>query len=466
MDEHRVSMFVSHKVASHRQAALKIRDILQSRTERLDVHICEDIQAGNVFREWINRSIAEANLMLVILPRTDSDLQWIATEIGKFQAIAPRGRLIALKHRSDEIPDIIRDRQVIDAIKELIAEKFLEPLYRQGEFTGSGRPLNTRVSNADIARDAQEIEDAIACVLPMRSEFCASLVVETPRLCAATGVDEARVTAFYGFGEILDWQRQSFSWRELRERAAQDRGKGTFWVSEMEQVMIGAAQQDSPRIMSSTLRGRGNKAGLIFRPALDHVDYIVDKPVRFQFAFHEVLVPELVRTRGALGDIFNLLYVATRVRSEVLYPFLIKPWIENDGPPSKWEMSKEEREDLIGKVIGSLRVIDLQIERHNMLEAVSSAFDGDDRQLIARMMRERQSIKMAIETAGRQSDLEKLMCDLKQALDMNCRVIGLLAAKFQQLVSEETVDIKEMLQQHSGAPASAERGQHRDGRQR
>ena len=207
--------------------------------------------------------------------------------------------------------------------------------------------------------------------------------------------------------------------------------------------------------MSSTFRGRGDEAGQIFRLALDRVDYVDDKPVRFQFAFHKVLVPELVRARGSLGDVFNLLYVAARVRWEVLYPFLIKPWLENhDGQPSKWEMSKEERDELIGKVLGSLRVIDIQIERHNMLEAVSSAFDGAaDRVLIARMIEKRQSIKTAIESAGRQNDFEKLMCEMKLALDLNCRVMGLLAGKFHQLVSEDTIQMQKMLQPTSDGPS-------------
>jgi hypothetical protein len=32
------------------------------------------------------------------------------------------------------------------------------------------------------------------------------------------------------------------------------------------------------------------------------------------FRLHEVLAPELVRGQGAIGDVFNLLYIATRVR--------------------------------------------------------------------------------------------------------------------------------------------------------
>jgi len=454
MADQRVSMFVSHKVASHKRAAVRIRDILQSRTERLDVQICETIDAGVDWRKWIRDHIAQAHMMLVILPRTPAELQWIGVEIGSFQAEVPGGRLVALKRPSDPVPDIVANLQVIDSVKEVIKEKFLEPLYRHTTFTGLDAPLNGRVSDLDISRDAQEIAEALAGVLPTRSEsFGESLVVETSELDVTRDLDEAQVIAFEGFSAILNWQRQVFTWSELRQRAAEAKGKGTFWVTEMQQVMTEAVRQDCPkRIMSSTFRGRGNTAGRIFRPVLDRVDYIENKPVRFHFVFHEVLVPELVRARGTLGDVFNLLYIATRVRWEVLYPFLIKPWLANDGLPAKWEMSKEEQDELVGSVIRSMRLIEFQIERHDMLESVFAAFDGTDRRVIAQMLQERQSITDAIEAAAQQNDLARLMEDLKHALDLNCRVMELLAGRFQQLVTEDTGRLREMLRETASEP--------------
>jgi hypothetical protein len=41
MGEQRVSLFVSHKVKYHKEAAKRIKEILQARAERLDVYICE-----------------------------------------------------------------------------------------------------------------------------------------------------------------------------------------------------------------------------------------------------------------------------------------------------------------------------------------------------------------------------------------------------------------------------------------
>src|ERR1039457_2076833 len=127
---------------------------------------------------------------------------------------------------------------------------------------GAAPPLNRRVSDTDIAHDAQEIADAVEGVLPMRHEAIGcSLLVETAELKpdVTEDLDRAQVTAVERFSEILNWQRRSFTWRELRERAAKDTGKGTFWVTEMQDVIMDAVRQDRPRIMSRSEERRVGK---------------------------------------------------------------------------------------------------------------------------------------------------------------------------------------------------------------
>jgi hypothetical protein len=60
-------------------------------------------------------------------------------------------------------------------------------------------------------------------------------------------------------------------------------------------------------------------------------------PWRYHFVFHEVLVPELVRGPGRIGEVFSLLYNATRVRWEVLNPFVVNLSLAKDTPPTQWK---------------------------------------------------------------------------------------------------------------------------------
>src|SRR6476620_2763867 len=119
MPDQRVSMFISHKVANHKRTAMRIKEILESRTERLDVLICEEISAGDRWREWIANCIVHSQILLVLLPDFATDLTWIADEIGRFQSACPTGRLVVLKSPFlREVPDIVRDRYIIEASKD------------------------------------------------------------------------------------------------------------------------------------------------------------------------------------------------------------------------------------------------------------------------------------------------------------------------------------------------------------
>ena len=413
MSEQRVSMFVSHKVGSHRRAAGRIKAILESRTERLDIYICEEIPAGDRWREWIEEHISHSQILLVLLPAASANITWIVAEIGRFQAACPAGRLIILRHPSVPIPDFVGDRQIVDASKEELQRQFLEPLYRHSAFTGLDAPLNPRVTEIDLGRDAQDIEDALLGIVDSRSElFGESLVVESYFLDGKTssGLGSAIVRAPNGCSQILNWNRRSFSWDELRARAAEDKGKGTFWVTEMEHVITDVAQQNRPMVMTSTFRGRGTTAGQIFKPQLNRVDFVDDRPVRYHFVFYEVLVPELVRGPEQLGEVFNLLHIATRVRWEVFNPFLVNLSLAKHTPPSKLDLSPEAQHELIGRVSRSLRIIELEAERHQMLhEAAFGAFEGNERELVAQLFRERALIKAAIHAAADRDDFEQLM---------------------------------------------------------
>ena len=52
--------------------------------------------------------------MLVLVPHDRTDLTWIQSEISRFEAVCPTGRLVVLKFQADPIPDTLRERQIID----------------------------------------------------------------------------------------------------------------------------------------------------------------------------------------------------------------------------------------------------------------------------------------------------------------------------------------------------------------
>jgi hypothetical protein len=458
MTNDRVKMFISHKVATHKDAAECIKEILESRTERLDVYICEEIKAGDRWREWIDENIAGSSILLVLLPHTDKnvDLTWVADEIGKFQAYCKDGRLVVLKYPSDPIPGFLQDLQVIELSKNELITQFLQPLYQDPKFINLDAPLNPRINDIQLLRDADEIEQALLGMVNIHKEFFGeSLVVDTTNLDVTmpAGMENAVVRAPNGCKQILNWSRTFFTWKDLRARATEEKGKGTFWVSEMEQVIAEVAMQNIPEVMTSTFRGRGDEAGKIFRPQLESVEYVGEKPVKYQFFFHEVLVPELVRGSGPIGEVFNLLHIATRMRWEVLNPFLIK--LLGDTPPSQLEMSEEERKQIIDHVMRSIRIIDKEADRHNMLDpSIANAFESSDSKKIDSLLSERRRIRDVIADASNRNDFVQFMKVLIEELELNGEVTEALAKRFLELVQDDRREVKEQMEKIQSVDSS------------
>jgi hypothetical protein len=450
MPDQRVSMFVSHKIATHREAARRIKQILEGRTDRLDVHICEEIIPGDVWRKWIEERIAHSQLMLVLIPRNTADMTWIQDEISRFLVVCPKGRLVMLKFPSDPLPDTLRDRQILDITVDHLNERFLKPLYRSQELTDLPVPLNSRVADSDLKRDAEQIEEALRGMNDLRSDrYVESLVVETIGLDDVTtpaGLAAARVKAPNGCAQILNWNRSEFRWDELRARAAEEKGKGTFWVSEMEQAIAEVAKQSRPRVMSSTFRGRGHVAGQIFRPQLARVDFSADNiPVRYHFAFYEVLVPELVRGQGPVGGVFNLIYMATRVRWEVLNPFLVNVCLPDGTVPASLRLSPGEQLELIQRVKTSLRIIELEAERNDMVNVARESFGGSEHNPVMDLLARREAIKSAIEAAADRQDFAQLTEQLTNGLKFNCEAMEVLAKRFLELAQEDRQRVQQMI---------------------
>lgn len=435
MAEQRVSLFISHKVDCHKEAAKRIKEMLQARAERLDVYICEDTGAGVKWRDLIKEKLTDAHVLLLLLPPSGLDTSWIKSEIKFFEDAHPNGWIIPFKCEDDKVPDFIKERQVVDATDENFYKFLLVPLFKGDPNTKLKTPLNTRITDSDLRRDAKEIEDIVRGLAPYKSKsYGEYLVVEVCGLDVGESFDDATVHAPDGCVEILNWQKKEFSWAELVQWANEEKGKGTFWVTEIEDVIKATCKDKCPPVMTSTFRGRGGSSvSRIFEPHLYNVDYVDDKPVRFYFSFHQVLTPELVRGTGQIGDIFNALYTATRMRWEILEPYYVKNI-------SQLPTNPDEQKQLIGHVINSLRVIDEYSERHNVIDDVYNDFKSNGNENLGdlvQFIKLRKTIKDNLVKAAQDNNFKQFIDQLSKALPLNLRVTEMLAEEYLKLVRED-----------------------------
>ena len=440
------SLFVSHHVSTHKIAAERIKQVLESRSPRLEVETCESMFAGQHIRHWIKTNLCKSKLLIVLLPEHENELQWIKREVNFFRKVCEEGYVVVLKQQAQPRPRFADEILVVETSQEELRTRFLEPLFHRTTYTGLPKPLNSTISLEDLDNDANEIRLVLSKTLVQ--DYGNRVTVDmTSAFNVSSKFDlrNAWVTASLAFGKLLNWDKETFRWHELRARAKKDPGKGTFWVDEMKSVMQDVANNSQPRVMSSTFRSLGESRGRIFQPQLTEVQKVAGRPIRFEFAFYQVLSPELVRGPEDLGAIYSLLYLANRIRWEVLNPFLVNRYIRQGQYRSDHSLTSKKKYETIQQIRHSFECIEAEEVRHEIVDKGVKAFDHEERSKIQPLINERELIRSEIAAAIEDLDFERLMKWLARSLDLNSRIMQVLADKFRELTNNDRAKVEAIL---------------------
>jgi hypothetical protein len=326
----RVGIFISHKLEDA-ALAKQLKTVLASLAKgRLAVYISEEIHPGDPWEEEIRTKLRASQIFLLLYTNPEYDWGWCLYEAGLFSPLeAGRGRrLICLFPADGDPPRQLQNLQGVRARKKELMENFLHPLCRHTTLTGMSSPLNAKITDDELERKAEEIASLIVSTRTQPRYYNESFIVnvskESMQLNAASPREaipnSALIEATSGCKTILNVDDETFSWETLRELAEKDRGKGTFWVDEIGQVMCDVARRIPPKLMTSTFREP--RGGKIYRPIFHQADRKNGEPFRYYFLFHEELAPELVRGPDRVGELFSLLRLGNRIRWEVAEPYI------------------------------------------------------------------------------------------------------------------------------------------------
>ena len=383
--------------------------ILEARTERLDVCICEEIPAGDqLCVNVIADRLAHTQLLLVVLPPSIDGLD---VDRRRNWPVRIRVRRLAIWSVLKFPPDpryrtIVRGSPaIVDITNEQLHQRFPRPLFCQSTLTDLAVPLNEPGVRAIPSETLEQIR-TVHCSWDLRIESFRGVLPgqSTPRRSDVAGARDfgnARVRAQW-LCEHSQLSLQHVLVEPAQSTRGERRGSGTFWVNEMEQVIIDVARQNRPRVMTSTFRGRGQVAGQIFRPQLERVDDLNDTPVRFYFAFHEVLAPELrSRSWGDRRRVQPPLHRHSRPvgGAEPVSRCVLR---RRNAAPSHLEINPDAIEgSRSGRVRTSLSIIEAEAERHNMIERGAERARGHrPRAGGSQLIQKRDWIRRAIEAAA------------------------------------------------------------------
>lgn len=245
----------------------------------------------------------------------------------------------------------------------------------------------------------------------------------------------SQVEAPGGLEKTLSTTKTSLTWEELTSRTSKKEWKGTYWIEEIEQVAAAIALEEAPEILTSTFRGHGPDGhGRIFRPVLLKAAQLDEATLQLHFYFNQVIVPELVRGPGVIGELFNLLRVGTRMRWEVIEPFL------------KYQNRPEKGPEILDKVSFSLRLIELEVEKYNILEEVqarNNIFNPSEQQIMDELLDQHARVKSQLKGAIAAESFACLMDQLKEAREVNIKAMELASRKYHELLVQDFTLIPE-----------------------
>jgi len=330
--EHPVRIFVSHSTKYH-DLAKGLASALQSLQSRVPVEVllCEEMQGGTEWLEWINRELQKADILLLLYPHENMDMAWCSYEKGRFDR-EQRSRRAVLCIKNVDIarpPPVFEQYQAYDADVAGL-RKFISELYAQGDFS-DGRPINAEVDQisseyckrADAAAATVAQLFASARVKELLFERRLSIRIDAGDEEKGIALDNAMVEGNEGGLGLFDFAPNgSIGWGALRDRL----GNVMQWPLDLENALPSIRSGLLPPSLSP-FRATDGK---IYLPVIPRTEIVAQKLRKIVLIFvaadsdnlRRMLdwLPPAAMPDGWIG-LVRLVKIMLRVRWEVLEPF-------------------------------------------------------------------------------------------------------------------------------------------------
>ena len=224
-----VKIFVSHSTR-FRDLAKATASALASLQSQVPVEVllCEEMQGGSEWLDWINRELRSADILLLLYPHESMDMAWCSYEKGRFDRDEHGKRSVLCIKNVDIVkpPPVFEQYQAYDADFSGI-RRFLTELFAKGDFTGD-TPIN-----AEVDRVASEYcKRADAAATDLAQQFAKArvkdLLFERRLVISMTSdddqdsmLDTAAVQGNEGALGLFGMASQAYiGWQGLRQRLA------------------------------------------------------------------------------------------------------------------------------------------------------------------------------------------------------------------------------------------------------
>jgi hypothetical protein len=161
-------IFVSRKTADGEvlgeDTAIRQELIVLSRGQ-LQFYDAEDIGMGAHWRGRLRNLLRGCNLLLLILTKpAKDDFGWPLYEAGLFDGLDDdeKERIIMIYPKGEKPPEQLEDIQGIEATERKVIKGLLLPLFKEGKYTTTGKPLDEYRRAKDFRAPSDDFKNGLA----------------------------------------------------------------------------------------------------------------------------------------------------------------------------------------------------------------------------------------------------------------------------------------------------------------
>jgi hypothetical protein len=412
----KVKIFISHKKIDADAACAIQRSLERLGTrDRLTVFVSAHMTGGTDWFRWIQESLSESNLLLLLYTDRTEDWDWCMYEAGLFTDLKEVDtRKVVCIQSTDDRPEPLKHLQAVKAQSgDLVS--FLEELYLKTELLKLDVPLSPWLEDRklEIEQEAANMANALTRRKVETHHFGLHMFLHVfnPEEIEENKIPpKALVTSDQSYlWSLFDKEPGTWHWEDLEKEARKN--KDQMWLTDLAGAIYRAKEKKKVKpIHTSFMSLAENKS---YRPVLYRTDTLANGSIRFKILFQEDITWQFINVPNAIGTLVTALVMATRFRYEILSPYLerLKVLVDPD-------MVAQTCRQLVNQV----EIIEQEGESRDLLDAskLLAAFDNEsDQKTVSDMYHDWYVIRSELYKDIRDQRTDKVRAHLQRLSELN-----------------------------------------------
>ena len=317
MSGYLANIFISHKHEYSTEARDLREKLYYLSAGRIKFFLSEEIPPGTDWRDWIEGSLGESNILLFLYMNPASTWDWCLYETGLFDGLN-KGYIIVLHNADSEPPSPLRHLETVKANVQGV-KKFLKNLYGTKNY-GIAEPINLPYADPKnekaLEHDAKEICELFSGFLSKSQYFTSRIIVRinSEELLSRGNIPDssiieadAETLKLFGLRERVD---EPWTWGDISQHT-----DDKDWMKILGESIYHAGKDE---YIDSSIASFQLKNGKIFSPVLYRLDERNDGTLIFHISFIEDITEGIVAyAPETLATLLSTLTLGSRFQWEL-----------------------------------------------------------------------------------------------------------------------------------------------------